>query len=148
MNNLGFADTMQEMRGAVHLEVYKAGKLILVDDDHNLIVAAGRAKLARMLGGGYTGHITQVGVGTGSAAAASGDTGLTNTVKVNVSSVEYANNKVKFNFVIGNNVANGLAIREVGLFFGDGTLFSRRVRKSTIGKEDDIQITGYWEIYF
>lgn len=148
MNNLGFADTMQEMRGAVHLEVYKAGKLILADDDHNLIVAAGRAKLARMLGGEYTGHITQVGVGTGSAAAASGDTGLTNTVKVNVSSVEYANNKVKFNFVIGTNVANGLAIREFGLFFGDGTLFSRRVRKSTIGKEDDIQITGYWEIYF
>lgn len=148
MNNLGFADHADNMRGAVHLEVYKAGRLILADDDHNLIVAAGRAKLARMLGGGYTGHITHVGVGTGSAAAASGDTGLTGTVKVPVSSVEYANNKVRFNFTIGTNVANGMAIREFGLFFEDNTLFSRRVRKSTIGKEDDIQITGYWEIYF
>lgn len=148
MNSLRFADRAKNMRGVVHLEVYKAGKLILADDDHNLIVSAGRAKLARLLGGGYTGHITHVGVGTGSAAAASGDTNLTNTVKVVVSSVEYANNKVKFNFTIGTNVANGMAIREFGLFFGDGTLFSRRVRKSTIGKEDDIQITGYWEIYF
>ena len=49
---------------------------------------------------------------------------------------------------IATNVANGMAIREFGLFFADNTLFSRRVRKSTIGKEDDIQITGYWEIYF
>ena len=64
-----------------------------------------------------------------------------------MSSVEYANNKVKFNFTIGTNVANGMAIREFGLFFADGTIFSRRVRASAIGKESDIEITGYWEIY-
>lgn len=137
----------RELHGAVHLEVRKKGKLVLNETDHNLIVNAGRAKLAKLLGGGYNGHITQIGVGTGSAAAADGDTGLTNVVKINIQSTEYSGTKVRFNFAIGSGQANGVAIREFGLFFADGTLFSRRVRKSVIGKESDIEITGYWDIY-
>ena len=136
-----------EMRGNVRLEIRKAGKLIEVDEEHNLIVTAGRTKLAKMLGGDYTGHITHIGVGTGSTTAADGDIGLTNTVKLAVSSVEYSSAKVTFNFEIGTSDANGLSIREFGLFFADGTIFSRRTRKSVIGKENDIQISGYWEIY-
>lgn len=140
-------DTAPRLRGAVELKIYKNGVLKEVDHDHNLIVMAGRTKLARLLGGGYAGHIDRIGVGTGSAPAADGDTGLTGTVYIPVSSVEYSAGKVRFNFTIGTDQANGLAIRELGLFFGDGTIFSRRVRKSVIGKENDIQITGYWEIY-
>lgn len=140
-------DTAPRLRGAVELKIYKNGVLKEVDHDHNLIVMAGRTKLARLLGGGYAGHIDRIGVGTGSAPAADGDTGLTGAVYIPVSSVEYSAGKVRFNFTIGTDQANGLAIRELGLFFGDGTIFSRRVRKSVIGKENDIQITGYWEIY-
>ena len=138
---------LDHMRGAVELRIYKNGILHEVDKDHNLIVTAGRTKLAKLLGGGYAGKINRVGVGTGSAPAADGDTGLTNTVYIPISSVEYDSAKVKFNFVIGSNDANGLNIRELGLFFADNTIFSRRVRKSVIGKENDLQITGYWEIY-
>ena len=140
-------DTAPRLRGAVELKIYKKGVLKEVDRDHNLIVMAGRSKLAKLLGGGYAGHINRVGVGTGSTPAADGDTGLTDTVYIPISSVAYDAGKVRFNFTIGTEQANGLTIRELGLFFEDGTIFSRRVRKSVIGKENDIQITGYWEIY-
>lgn len=140
-------DTAPRLRGAVELKIYKKGVLKEVDRDHNLIVMAGRSKLAKLLGGGYAGHINRVGVGTGSTPAADGDTGLTDTVYIPISSVAYDAGKVRFNFTIGTEQANGLTIHELGLFFEDGTIFSRRVRKSVIGKENDIQITGYWEIY-
>lgn len=140
-------DTAPRLRGAVELKIYKNGVLKEVERDHNLIVMAGRSKLAKLLGGGYEGHINRIGVGAGSTPAADDDTGLTGTVYVPISSTEYDAGKVKFNFAIGTEQANGLSIRELGLFFEDGTIFSRRVRKSVIGKENDIQITGYWEIY-
>ena len=66
---------------------------------------------------------------------------------IDIGSVEYDTAKVRFNFEIGTNQANGVSIREFGLFFADGTLFSHRVRKSVIGKENDIKISGYWDIY-
>lgn len=141
-------DTLAVMRGIVHLAIYRNGTLESEETDHNLIVTAGREKLARLVGGDYNGRIAKVGVGTGSSVASDSDTGLTNAVLLPVQSVEYASTKVRFNFTIGNGDANGIAIRELGLFFGDGAMFSRRVRKSIIGKEDDISITGYWEIYF
>lgn len=140
-------DRLDHMRGAVVLKIYRNGILEEEDSDHNLIVTAGRSKLAKLLGGGYTGAINRVGVGTGSTPAADGDKGLTNAVYIPISSTEYGEAKVRFNFVIGSSDANGMDIAELGLFFADGTIFSRRVRKSVIGKEDDLQITGYWEIY-
>lgn len=140
-------DRLDHMRGAVVLKIYRNGILEEEDSDHNLIVTAGRSKLAKLLGGGYTGAINRVGVGTGSTPAADGDKGLTNAVYIPISSTEYGEAKVRFNFVIGSSDANGMDIVELGLFFADGTIFSRRVRKSVIGKEDDLRITGYWEIY-
>lgn len=146
-NMLSIKDQMHEMRGNVHLCIKKNGKVIHEEDDHNLIVTAGRAKLARLMGGGYNGHISQVGIGEGTAAASESDTGLTNGVRVDIESVTYSGTSVKFNFCIGTGQGNGLNVREFGLFFADGTIFSRRVRASAIGKESDIEITGYWEIY-
>ena len=61
MNGIQMEDHAHELRGAVHLDIYKAGKLVESDTDHNLIVTVGRTQLAKLLGGGYTGHITQVG---------------------------------------------------------------------------------------
>ena len=75
------------------------------------------------------------------------DTGLTNGVLVDIESVDYEGTSVKFNFCVGTGQANGLNVREFGLFFADGTMFSHRVRQSVIGKESDIEITGFWEIY-
>ena len=140
-------EQLNSMRGSVELKIYRNGVLEEIEREHNLIVTAGRSKLAKMLGGGYAGGINRVGVGTGSTPAADTDTGLTSPVYIPVKSVEYSTAKVRFNFVIGTSDANGVNIRELGLFFADNTMFSRRVRKSVIGKEADLQITGYWEIY-
>ena len=140
-------ECLDVMRGAVELKIYRNGILQEIERDHNLIVTAGRTKLAMLRGGGYNGGITRIGGGTGSSPSADGDTGLTSPVYIPVKSVEYSTAKVRFNFVIGTSDANGVNIRELGLFFADNTMFSRRVRKSVIGKEADLQITGYWEIY-
>ena len=141
-------EQLNSMRGSVELKIYRNGVLEEIEREHNLIVTAGRSKLAKLLGGGYAGGINRVGVGTGSTPAADTDTGLTSPVYIPIKSVEYSTAKVRFNFVIGTSDANGVNIRELGLFFADNTMFSRRVRKSVIGKEADLQITGYWEIYF
>lgn len=140
-------EQLNSMRGSVELKIYRNGVLEEIEREHNLIVTAGRSKLAKLLGGGYAGGINRVGVGTGSTPATDTDTGLTSPVYIPVKSVEYSTAKVRFNFVIGTSDANGVNIRELGLFFADNTMFSRRVRKSVIGKEADLQITGYWEIY-
>ena len=140
-------EQLNSMRGSVELKIYRNGVLEEIEREHNLIVTAGRSKLAKLLGGGYAGGINRVGVGTGSTPAADTDTGLTSPVYIPVKSVDYSTAKVRFNFVIGTSDANGVNIRELGLFFADNTMFSRRVRKSVIGKEADLQITGYWEIY-
>ena len=140
-------EQLNSMRGSVELKIYRNGVLEEIEREHNLIVTAGRSKLAKLLGGGYAGGINRVGVGTGSTPAADTDTGLTSPVYIPVKSVEYSTAKVRFNFIIGTSDANGVNIRELGLFFADNTMFSRRVRKSVIGKEADLQITGYWEIY-
>lgn len=140
-------EQLNSMRGSVELKIYRNGVLEEIEREHNLIVTAGRSKLAKLLGGGYAGGINRVGVGTGSTPAADTDTGVTSPVYIPVKSVEYSTAKVRFNFIIGTSDANGVNIRELGLFFADNTMFSRRVRKSVIGKEADLQITGYWEIY-
>ena len=146
MEGIQMKDQAHEMHGTVHLEIYKKGKLVNEETEHNLIVKVGRTQLAKLLGGGYTGHITQVGVGTGASAAADTDTTLTNAVLVPIKSASYSEAKVRFNFEIGTSQANGVQIREFGLFFADKTMFAHRVRKSVIGKEDDIKITGSWDI--
>ena len=146
-NMLNIKERMEGMRGNVHLCIKKNGKVIHEEDDHNLIVTGGRAKLARLMGGGYDGHIAKVGVGEGGNAVSESDTGLTNGVLVDIESVDYEGTSVKFNFCVGTGQANGLNVREFGLFFADGTMFSHRVRQSVIGKESDIEITGFWEIY-
>ena len=148
---MGMAVNMSDVhsvRGNVHLEVKKKGRVIDVSDEHNVVVIGGRGILAGLLGGRDAGkYITHVGVGTSSNAATESDTDLTGKVLIAVSSATYDGPKVRFNFTIGSSQANGMTIRELGLFFANGTMFSRKVRKSAIGKEDDIEITGYWDIY-
>lgn len=148
---MGMAVAMSDahaVRGDVHLEVKKNGIVIDVSDEHNVVVIGGRSVLAGLLGGRDSGkYITHVGVGTSSNAATENDTDLVGKVLIAVSGATYDGPKVRFNFTIGSSQANGMTIRELGLFFANGVMFSRKVRKSAIGKEDDIEITGYWDIY-
>ena len=144
---LAFHD-VQQCRGEFHIEIHRDGKVIETFGDHNLVVNSGRARLAELAAGKSDRTITQIGLGTGSATEAEEDTALENQQLFPLSAVSVEGRDARFDFVIGENDANGLAIREFGLFCSDGTMFTHRVRRGVIEKESDIELHGYWILHF
>ena len=143
-----FQDSTKPCRGDFHLAVYKGGEIIGRVDDHNLVVDAGRIRLAELAAGKSGSCITKIGVGSGSTAEAADDTELDGQPLFPLTSATVDGRDARFDFLIDNSQANGLKIHEFGLFCADGTMFSHRVRTGLIEKEDDIQIKGYWILHF
>ena len=143
-----FQDSTKPCRGDFHLAVYKGGEIIDLVDDHNLVVDAGRIRLAELAAGKSGSCITKIGVGSGSATEAADDTELEGQQLFPLTSASVDGRDARFDFLIDNSQANGLEIHEFGLFCADGTMFSHRVRTGLIEKEDDIQIKGYWILHF
>ena len=143
-----FQDSTKPCRGDFHLAVYKGGEIIDLVDDHNLVVDAGRIRLAELAAGKSGSCITKIGVGSGSTAEAADDTELDGQQLFPLTSATVDGRDARFDFLIDNSQANGLKIHEFGLFCADGTMFSHRVRTGLIEKEDDIQIKGYWILHF
>lgn len=143
-----FQDSTKPCRGDFHLAVYKGGEIIDRVDDHNLVVDAGRIRLAELAAGKSGSCITKIGVGSGSATEAADDTELEGQQLFPLTSASVDGRDARFDFLIDNTQANGLKIHEFGLFCADGTMFSHRVRTGLIEKEDDIQIKGYWILHF
>lgn len=143
-----FQDSTKPCRGDFHLAVYKGGEIIDRVDDHNLVVDAGRIRLAELAAGKSGSCITKIGVGSGSATEAADDTELEGQQLFPLTSATVDGRDARFDFLIDNSQANGLKIHEFGLFCADGTMFSHRVRTGLIEKEDDIQIKGYWILHF
>lgn len=143
-----FQDSTKPCRGDFHLAVYKGGEIIGRVDDHNLVVDAGRIRLAELAAGKSGSCITKIGVGSGSTAEAADDTELEGQQLFPLTSATVDGRDARFDFLIDNSQANGLKIHEFGLFCADGTMFSHRVRTGLIEKEDDIQIKGYWILHF
>ena len=143
-----FQDSTKPCRGDFHLAVYKDGKIIDRIDDHNLVVDAGRIRLAELAAGKSSACITKIGVGSGSTAEAADDTELEGQQLFPLTSASVDGRDARFDFLIDSSQANGLKIHEFGLFCADGTMFSHRVRTGLIEKEDDIQIKGYWILHF
>lgn len=143
-----FQDSTKPCRGDFHLAVYKDGEIIDHIDDHNLVVDAGRIRLAELAAGKSSACITKIGVGSGNAQEAATDTELVEQQLFPLTSASVDGRDARFDFLIDNSQANGLKIHEFGLFCADGTMFSHRVRTGLIEKEDDIQIKGYWILHF
>ncbi|BBD77252.1 hypothetical protein [Hydrogenophilus thermoluteolus] len=142
------ADT-QALRGEFRLAIYRHGALVDEIIEPNLIVNGAKDQLARLVGGnGANRHVTQIGFGTGTAAAAPGNTVLTGAYWKPVTSVSYpATGQVAFAWSLSTAEANGMAITEFGLRCADGTLFARKAR-APIHKSDDLSLTGTWTIIF
>lgn len=144
-----------EMAGLFRVEIRRHGELVRLIEEKNLIVNGAKNQLARLIGGNVTGrHITQIGFGIGTTAAAPGDTALTysplypSTSLKAIGSVAYpATGQVQFNWSLSTAELNGIAITEFGLVCQDGTLFSRKSR-APIQKESDLSLTGSWTILF
>lgn len=145
---LAMTEKINPCTGELHLRVLENGKLIHRIDDHNLVVDAGRVRLAELAAGKSSIHITHIGVGSGSVAEEVADTELENQQLFPLTDTNVSGRDVRFDFIIDTGDANGLAIHEFGLFCSDGVMFSHRVRKGVIEKQDDIQIQGYWILHF
>ena len=152
---LKFEDEITQLRGEFALKVFRRGKEIDSYADHNLIVNVGRERLAKMVTGEASSTIDFIGLGSGGEDEAAGDTALTEQILLPLTGKTTEGMDARFDFTIGEYQANGLKIREFGLFFTDETMFSHRVRRkksdgsaSVIEKQDDITIQGYWIIHF
>lgn len=137
------------LAGEFRLTVRRAGLVVAEIAEPNLIVNGAKDQLARLVGGAGTNrHITHIGFGIGTAAAAPTNTGLTGAYWKPVTSVSYpATGRVAFDWTLSTAEANGMAITEFGLRCADGTLFARKVR-APIHKSDDLSLTGTWTIIF
>lgn len=157
--NLIFQDSPDICRGEFCLGIYKDGKLTEEYADHNLVVHSGRKRLAELAAGKSGAHIAYIGVGSGATKEAEGDIALTEQQLFPLTGASVTELDARFDFTIGETQANGLSIREFGLFCTDKTMFSHRVRilvnaetqverVLTIDKGSDIEIKGYWIIHF
>lgn len=137
------------LRGEFRLTLYRHGLPVAEIVEPNLIIDGAKNQLARLVGGSGAGrHITHIGFGVGTSAAAPGNTGLTGAFWKPVTSVSYpATGQAAFAWSLSTAEANGLAITEFGLRCADGTLFARKVR-NPIHKSDDLSLTGVWTIIF
>mgnify|MGYP003609472642 FL=1 len=139
----------QPLAGEFRLAIYRAGQLVEEFVEPNLIVNGAKDQLARLVGGAGTGrHITHIGFGIGTTAAAPTNTGLSGAYWKPVTAVSYPDTgRVAFDWTLSTADANGMAITEFGLRCADGTLFARKVR-AAIHKSDDLSLTGTWTIIF
>lgn len=142
-------DAASKPRGMFRLDIFNCGELIEQYHEENLIVDRGRTNVAQLLAGSANLHISQLGFGVGTAAAAAGNTALTSAEYVAVSVTPPSTSgltlyQVKFDFVIGSSVGNGKAITEFGLFTASGLLHARKVRTGAINKNSDLTLSGSW----
>lgn len=125
----------------------------------NLFVDQGRQVLAYAFG--YRSPIEnfvcrKFGVGTGITTARVTDVSLESPITLNsgnatgnVDSVDFISPfVVRVAFTLGLNDANGYAITEQGLFTGNDTLITRRVRSVAINKTSAYSLSLIWRLRF
>ena len=158
-------------RGSIKMVIRKAGRIIEIYEDHNLIVNNAKMLMAHLLGGDTAGmSITKIGFGTNTTPPVPDDASLRSpfikpvsdikfngfvTADVNFAPVfglpnelviSWYGYQVQFDWVLLTTEANGHSIGEFGLISENNTLFSRKSRANPIVKESDISIEGTWII--
>lgn len=137
------------LRGTFDLRVYEHCRAHGYLSEANLVVDGALTVIVELLGGQPDKAITHFGVGTSGTPAAAGDTALAGAVLVPITAVTFPQaGHVAFDWVLGPESANGLSIREFGLFTADGTLVSRKTRAAAIEKTDAVSLEGRWTLYF
>ena len=143
------------MRGDVSIRGYnERGELVYEFDKQNLVVTGGKTVMAILLAYGSSDRIINgIGFGTGSAAPALTDTGLTGSFTKPIGAVSFPSpNSVKWDWVLDFSEFNGNTLRELGLFSDlpsvvDTALFARIVT-SPIAKTSTLRLEGSWKITF
>jgi len=127
----------------------KTGEIIEHYEDKNLVVNGGRQIVMQLLGAAPSNKkLSQIGFGTNGTQPVGSDAGITGEYLKNLGTVSYPTvSSVRFDWTLGASEANGMAIREFGLYAADRFLFARKVRE-VINKNADIILNGYWQISF
>jgi hypothetical protein len=149
------------IQGVLTLELRDAaGALVEAHTVHNLITSAGRALLARLLGGKLTGAVKLViGVGEGTTAAAVADAALGKKTaeadatisdpKIDGSGVRVT---VEANVVNGGDINRPLPLTEAGILVRIGTdtvgVLFNRVTFPVINKGPNMTLLLSWELTF
>lgn len=136
------------LKGELTIRIFRNGELIQEDVEKNQIVNLARTSLTKLIAGEGSGfQLTKIGFGTSSTSATAADTSLTGAYVKALGSFSYlAFNVVQFNWTLENDEANGMTIREMGLFSNNNTLFARRTREA-VNKTSDLRIEGSWKIF-
>ena len=141
--------TAINLHGRLEITVRRHGGVIEEWSDPNMIMAASRDVLARLVAGVGGGQvIAKIGIGTNGTTPAPSDTSLTSALIKPVTSFSFpATGEVEFAWGFGESEANGMVIREFGLITADGQLFARKSR-GAIEKDEDLDLSGRWTLIF
>ena len=140
------SDRLKQTEGRITVQIYRSGRLYKTITEHNMIVDAGKKRMADLIAGKSTAAIKYIGLGSGEAAAATSDINLQDQQLYPLTQASITGTTARFDFFITTNQANGLTIHEFGLFCADEVMFSHRVREGKIVKENDMELRGYWKI--
>lgn len=147
MNGMELKD-ISTVRGSLIYTVYKNGKAIEHVEDHNLVVNGGRTRLAELISGKSNAFVTQIGFGEGVDNPDPEDTALENQYLIDITDAEVQGQSAIFHWYLDENSANGMDIREFGLFARDGVMVTHQQRGKVIGKWSDITIEGKYILTF
>lgn len=156
-------ESLARPRGMVHIEVFENQRLVATIEDRNLFVNAGLPALAALIGGDTSGEFaTAIGFGSGAAAPALTDAGLTAPAyyKSLDSHSEDGAGSVTFNWSlgVGDTGAVGITIQELGLFANKTavtlpsatapTPLLARKTISSIAFTSSMSLSGTWTLTF
>lgn len=140
---------IQPVKGTLEMTIHRRGQPDEHVVEHNIVVDGGRNRLARLISGTSIKGVTQIGFGTGDTIPKLSDTSLTNQFCVNVVRIEVEGNDAIFKWSLNERQpAEGMDIREFGLFTSDGVMVTRLVRAKVIGKDSDMTIDGTYTLHF
>lgn len=122
-------------KGTLQLTLIDENGKIKQQDEHNLVVSAGLAYIASRMKDATATAMSHMGVGTGTTAAAAGDTALGTALgarvaldSTTITTTSVTNDSVQYVATFGAGVSTG-AITEAGIFnaLTDGTMLCRTV---------------------
>lgn len=146
------------VRGRVRVRLYEkaGGHLLYEEDGPNLIVTVGKGLLSGLLTGLGTEAVTDMAIGTGSNAAAAGDTGLQTEIVASggerkaatatQATTSVANDTARY--IASYSFTAGFTVREAGLFTASNSLLARRLFGSPIVVISGNVLEVTWDVIF
>lgn len=134
---------------AVEVNDADTGELLHREELHNLVVDSGLNLIRDLLDGDAPAGLTHMAVGTGSTAAAAGDTTLGTEVYRGAVTQRVSTSKtLVVKWFVSSTQANGSTLAEAAIFNASsgGTMFARAVLATTIAKSSAITVSLTWTI--